>query len=144
MARILVGVDGSSGSMEALRWAAEEAEAVGASLDVVMAWEPLNPEAWIPHDPPGTDRLALTRHAVRRVVSDALGEHPRVPLEARAVEGAAAKVLVDESRDADLLVVGSRGHGGFAGILLGSVSLHCVTHAPCPVVVVRGGSTPRR
>ena len=116
---------------------------MGASLDVVMAWEPLNTEAWIPHDPPGTDRLTLTRHAVHRVVSEVLGEHPDVPCETRAVEGAAAKVLVHEARDADLLVVGSRGHGGFAELLLGSVSLHCVTHAPCPVVVVRGAS-PRR
>jgi len=116
---------------------------MGASLDVVMAWEPLNPEAWIPHDPPGTDRLGLTQRAVRRVVTEALGEHPGVPLEARAVEGAAARVLLDEAKDADLLVVGSRGHGGFAGLLLGSVSLHCVTHAPCPVVVVRGAPTTR-
>jgi len=131
------------GSREALRWAAEEVATVGGFLDVVMAWEPVNPEAWIPHDPPGTDRLALTRHAVQRIVKEALGKHPAVRVEARAVEGAAAKVLVSEAKDADLLVVGSRGHGGFAGLLLGSVSLHCVTHAPCPVVVVRGGSSKR-
>lgn len=135
-----MGVDGSSRSKDALRWAARQAEATDATLDVVMTWERLNPEAWFPHQLHGSDDLAMVRQAVDRMVRGTLGEHPAVPIEIRAVEGPPAKTLIDEARHADLLVVGNRGHGGFAGLLLGSVSLQCTTHAPCPVVVVHGGS----
>jgi nucleotide-binding universal stress UspA family protein len=70
-------------------------------------------------------------------VAKAVGDHATVPVEPRAVEGAPASVLIDAASDANLLVVGSRGYGGFVGLLLGSVSQHCVTHAPCPVLVHR-------
>ena len=109
----------------------------GARLDVVMAWERLNPDAWTPHEPPGADPLAVTRRAVERFTEGVLGEHPTVDVHTHAVEGPPAKALIKKAEGADVLVVGNRGHGGFAGLLLGSVGLHCTTHAPCPVVVVR-------
>ena len=75
----------------------------------------------------------VLREAVERVRSD----HPSVAVETTVIEGPPARVLVDMSADADLLVVGSRGLGGFSGLLLGSVSQQCVHHAHCPVTVVR-------
>ena len=140
----MVGVDGSNASKEALRWAADEARRTGAGLEVVMAWENPYPHMWIPSDPPGTDRLNLTRKAVERIATAELGEHPDLQVQTCGLEGPAAKVLVEAAAGADLLVVGSRGHGGFAGVLLGSVGLHCVSHAPCPVVVVRPKASPNR
>jgi len=74
---------------------------------------------------------------MRQTLNDTLGDHPEVVIGSEVVEGSAARVLLDASKDADLLVVGSRGHGGFAGMLLGSVSQHVVAHASCPVIVVR-------
>jgi nucleotide-binding universal stress UspA family protein len=138
MERIVVGVDGSVPSRNALRWAAREAKQNGATLQVVMTWEDLGPDMWIPHAPLGTDPLAVTRRALAGLVRAALGDHPAVAVEETAVEGNPARVLIEAAHNADLLVVGSRGHGGVMGTLLGSVSLQCVTHAPCPVVVVRG------
>ena len=105
-----------------------------------MTWQNPFPDMWIPSDPPGTDPLALTRSALGRVVEEVLGEHPAVAVQALAVSGPPARVLVEAAEEADLLVIGSRGRGGFAGVMLGSVSLHCVSHAPCPVVVVRGAA----
>ena len=144
MTRIVVGVDGSSRSKDALRWAAGQAEATGATLDVVMTWERINPEAWIPHEPRGSDDMLMIRRVVDRIVQATLGEHPGVTVETRALEGPAAKKLLEAAKDADLLVLGNRGHGGFAGLLLGSVSMQCVTHAPCPVVVVHAAGKGRR
>jgi nucleotide-binding universal stress UspA family protein len=141
MARIVVGVDGSGSSKEALRWAAAEAQRSGAVLDVVMAWDNPYREMWLPSDPPGADRLALVKRTVRGLVDEVLGPQPPVTVEAMAAEGPPAQILVRAAGGADLLVVGSRGHGGFAGVMLGSVSLHCVSHAPCPVVVVRDATS---
>jgi len=142
MERIVVGVDGSRWSKDALRWAAQEAQRSGASLQVVMIWDDPARDMWIPSSPPGVDRLAQTRRAVSRVVRSVLGEHPTVVVETSVVEGSPGHALVEAAKGAELLVVGSRGRGGFAGALFGSVSLHCVSHAPCPVVVVRGKTKP--
>jgi nucleotide-binding universal stress UspA family protein len=71
-------------------------------------------------------------------VAATLGDSPDIPVETSVIEGQPAPVLLDAASDADLLVVGSHGHGRFAGMLMGSVSTHCVEHASCPVVVVRG------
>jgi len=139
MGVIVVGVDGSNSSRQALRWAAHQAEVTGAVLDVVMTWEPLNPEAWVPHDATQQDPLALTRRAVEAIVHEVLGAVPPVEVRARAVEGPAAKTLLAEAEQAELLVLGNRGLGGFAGLVLGSVSMQCTAHAPCPVVVVHAG-----
>ena len=137
MGRIVVGVDGSNSSRQALRWAATEAEQTGAELQVVMTWHNPYPDMWIPHDPSGTQPLELIRRALERIVKGVLGDHPAVTVETSAIEGPAARVLVETAKGADLLVVGSRGLSEFVEILLGSVTLHCVAHAPCPVVVVR-------
>lgn len=141
MARIVVGVDGSASSKEALRWAAAEAQRSGAVLEVVMAWDNPYRDMWLPSDPPGTDRLALVKRTVNDLVDEVLGSPPPITVATAAAEGPPAQVLVRAAHGAELLVVGSRGHGGFAGVLIGSVSLHCVSHAPCPVVVVRDATS---
>lgn len=138
MARIVVGVDGSARSEEALAWAGDEAARRGAVLQVVMVWENPARDMWMPHVEPRGDPLSLTRHQLDRVIDKVLGEHAGVAVEPLAVEGYPARALVDVAEGADLLVVGNRGWGGFSGVVLGSVSFHCVAHAPCPVVVVRG------
>lgn len=143
MTVIVVGVDGSPHSRRALRWAADEAAKVGGSVRAVSVWDNPARDMWVIADPPGTDRLHHTRSALEHTVRAVLGETPAVPVELSVVEGPAARELIRAAEDADLLVVGNRGRGGFAGVLLGSVSLHCVAHAPCPVVVVRDKEPPR-
>jgi nucleotide-binding universal stress UspA family protein len=129
---IVVGVDGSPCSLEALRWAARQAELTGAELHAVMAWSLPEIYGYVPRDFGGE-----TREALARAVEQALGPQPRIPVVCQAVEGHPAEALIDASRDAQLLVVGSHGHGSFRGMLLGSVSQHCVGHAHCPVLVMR-------
>ncbi len=137
--RIVVGVDGSDSSLMALEWAARQAELTGSTLDAMTTWDwPMN-YGWavpIPSDyNPKSDAQDLVDEAVARVRD----MHSRVDVRTTVVEGHPAPVLIEASRAADLLVVGSRGHGEFAGMLLGSVSEHCVSNAHCPVVVVRNG-----
>lgn len=132
---IVVGVDGSEGSKHALIWAAAEAEHHAARLRAVLAWLPMMPGLG-----PGTSLASgpdfdEQQFATKRL-EDILGEAGS-QAEQVVVEGRAAKVLIEQSADADLLVVGSRGHGGFAGMLLGSVSQHVSAHGDCPVVVIR-------
>lgn len=137
---IVVGVDGSDASKEALRWALEESRLRRSGLQAVYAW--LRPQiggrVYIP--PELLDREQLRKTAQEQLaanVAEVAGENPGVELEPIVGEGPAAKVLTRAAEDAELLVVGSRGHGGFAGLLLGSVSHQCAQHAPCPVVIVR-------
>lgn len=138
MSTIVVGVDGSSGAREALRLALEEARLRGATLRVVTAWH-IPPMAYsggfvVPFDRREFEENA---EAVGEKVLDAFPEETAgVKVQRVAREGQAAHVLLEEAKDADLLVVGSRGHGGFAGLLLGSVSQQCAHHASCPVVIV--------
>jgi len=148
MAVIVVGVDHSEGAKAALRFALEEAKLRQATLRVVHAWlygyiGATGLEGAFPAV--GGDIKEL-RDAAASVLEETLRESipetDTVEIERRVVEGRAAAVLVDESRGADLLVVGSRGHGGFAGLLLGSVSQQCAHHAACPVVIVH--RTPER
>ena len=134
----MVGVDGSASSKEALRWAADEAGRRGDVVEVVLVWDNPYRDMWLPSDPAGSDPLAHLRAGLERTVSTVLGEQPAVKVETAVVEGHAAQVLVDRARGADLLVVGSRGHGGLAASFLGSVSFNCAAHSPCPVVLVRG------
>jgi len=137
-ARIVVGVDGSEPSKAALRWAIEEARLRGAPVLAVHAWLMqfgAGPGFVVPAvEPNDVQREAesMLDAAIAEVGTEGL-DVDRV-----AVEGVAARVLIEAAEGADLLVVGSRGHGGFAGLLLGSVSQQCAHHAPCPVVVVRG------
>jgi nucleotide-binding universal stress UspA family protein len=137
MGRIVVGMDGSASSKEALRWAVDEASRRGDDVEVVLVWDNPYRDMWLPANPPGTDPLAHFRTALDRTVSAVLGEHPTVKVETAVIEGHAAPVLVDRALGADMLVVGNRGHGRLAGAFLGSVGFNCAAHAPCPVVIVR-------
>lgn len=137
---VVVGVDGSPASAKAMAWAARYAEALGASVRAVLAWH--YPAAAGPA-PIGVAPASVSgeveqnKHAeLDKAVAATFGDPPRVPVQTKVVYGHPAQVLLDEARDADLLVVGSRGYGGFTGMMLGSVSTHCVTHATCPVTVV--------
>jgi nucleotide-binding universal stress UspA family protein len=143
MERIVVGVDGSDAAVAALRWAVDEAALRNAEVDAVHAWS-YPPVAMIPMpmSPPAfaNDELIAESNAILARACDAVGDHEGVVVRRIVVEGGASRCLLDAAKDADLLVVGSRGRGGFAGLLLGSVSRQCAEHAPCPVVIVRGGS----
>lgn len=135
--RIVVGVDGSDSSQAALRWALRQAKLAGARVEAVIAWRYPVEFGWdlmgIDADFAGTAQQVLTD-----ALKAAAGLAPGVTVLSQVLEGYPAEVLVRAAKGADLLVVGSRGHGGFTAALIGSVSLHCVTHAHCPVLVVRG------
>jgi nucleotide-binding universal stress UspA family protein len=133
--RVVVGVDGSAQSVKALRLAARIAPALDADITTVGAWE--YPEEYAGYVPLGSDNFAeMTKKRMDDAIAEAFGEEAPVQLEQKVVFGRPSKVLVREGRDADLLIVGRRGHGGFRGLLLGSVSAACVSHAACPVLVV--------
>lgn len=136
MDRIVVGIDGSPHAARAVRWAHDEARTHDATLQVVMAWHwgdqrHVDPDA--PFDPSYDQESA--GEALTAFVAQALGEH-HDGVEMTAVLDLPARALLEAAEDADLVVVGSRGRGGFAGLMLGSVSQQVVTHAPCPAVVV--------
>lgn len=140
MGRIVVGVDGSPGSVEALRWAAEEAQVRGTSVRAIYAWTyPLFLGAPMETIGPLPERAEFLQEG-ERVLDDATREafdgDPGVEVAREVVEAPPARALVKASHDADLLVVGSRGHGGFRELLLGSVSHQCVLHSSCPVVII--------
>ena len=165
--RVVVGVDGSEGSLKALRWALGEARVRGTSVHAVMGWTwhpnweyttvgnmyaapsavlPSSYEPFMnPPVPPEHGAESDTSEAVRNELDQAVekvvaeGWHDSVKVTTAAVEGHAAEALLDSATPSDLLVVGSRGHGGFTGALLGSVTQHVVSHARCPVVVVPHG-----
>ena len=137
---IVVGVDGSAGSRTALTWAAAEAADHGAELIVVNVWEhtllpPAGSLSVSEHYVP--DPSQRSADSLVQVIKEELGEEPPVLVQTRVKQGSPAKVLIEESAGADLLVVGTRGHGGFAGLVLGSVSQHVAAYAQCPVTVVR-------
>ena len=139
--RIVVGVDGSETAERAARWAAVEARRRGAALELVAAWE-------VPTNTYGFGMAPITEDIVKGLIqaaeenlATAIGvvrdESGDIDLTTTVVEGQAASVLLHEAEDADLLVVGSRGLGGFRELLLGSVGQQCAHHAACPVVIVR-------
>lgn len=141
MQTIVVGVDGSAGADEALRWAAVEAQAHGARLRAVLAWEfPPHLVAGSGWLVPDEEMLREQGEAMERRLDEALARAAAVlegvEVERRAVHAPAAAALLEAAADADLLVVGTRGHGGFVGLLLGSVGQQCAHHAPCPVAIV--------
>jgi nucleotide-binding universal stress UspA family protein len=135
--RIVVGVDGSDSSVRALEWAARQAELSDGVLDVVMTWEWPTSLGWSPPFPEDWDPQADSTRILDEILVRLRQAHPDIAVRSRVVEGHPAPVLIEASQGAKLLVVGSRGHGEFIGMLLGSVSEHCTTHAYCPVVVVR-------
>jgi nucleotide-binding universal stress UspA family protein len=139
---VVVGVDGSAESVGALQWAAAYAAATGATINAVLSWHFPTAAGIVP---PGiapqaiSDEVRATmQQALDKALTDVFGTTTPVNVHARLTYGHPAVVLVDASRTADLLVVGNRGHGAFTGMLTGSVSMHCVNNAHCPVVVVRG------
>jgi nucleotide-binding universal stress UspA family protein len=139
--RIVAAVDGSAASRQALAWAVQQARRSGARLEVVHAWAtPVYPaHPLVPATFDGSEFDA----SARALVEDAIGSVDVrglvAPPEVVAVQGGAAGSILDVAKGADLVVVGSRGHGGFTGLLLGSVSSQVARHAPCPVVVVPHG-----
>ena len=143
--RIVVGVDGSSQSRTALRWAAWLAADTGASIEAVTAWQFPISTGWggaaVPMNfNPEQDMQKVLTETVDHV----FGADRPAGMQLSVVEGHPARVLLERSAGALMLVVGSRGHGGFAGLLLGSVSAHVAEHAGCPVLVVHGDRLPRR
>jgi nucleotide-binding universal stress UspA family protein len=133
--RIVVGVDGSPASLGALEWAVRQAALTGAVVEVVTAWH--FPATYGGY--PIVDQIDWQADAQTIqdfAVKEALGDDA-ASLVRRVAQGHPVRVLLDAAAGAELLVVGSRGHGGFTGMLLGSVSEHVVAHAPCAVVVIR-------
>jgi nucleotide-binding universal stress UspA family protein len=143
--RIVVGVDGSPSARQALKWAIRQAELTGAGVDAVIAWHyPVMASGygWVPPSAmEDTDFAAIAEKVLAAEIAESVDPAASVRLATVVREGNAAEVLLDAADGADLLVLGSRGHGGFAGALLGSVSQHCAHHAPCPIVIIRA---PRR
>jgi nucleotide-binding universal stress UspA family protein len=141
--RIVVGVDGSEPSLQALRWAARQAALTGAALEAVIAWEMPSAYGWggLPALPDDFDLEATTARVLDDAVEAALTPEQAATVVRRTVLGNAAQAILDRSEGADLIVVGVRGHGTFRATLLGSVSHTVTLHASCPVVVVRGAAT---
>jgi nucleotide-binding universal stress UspA family protein len=137
---VLVGHDGSDCAQEALDWAATLAERAGYDLHVLRAWDLVNaprPASWeFGYVPPLPDWEAAVHDELTAQIA-AVGISADVTVTCHVAYGAPAPRLIESAAHADLLVVGSRGRGGFSGLLLGSVSDQCVHHAPCPVTVVR-------
>lgn len=141
VSRVVVGVDGSSQSKRALRWAAAVAASFDAEIDAVAAWQFPATSGWGPAvvawDPKQDMEDCLTE-----AVDDVFGANRPDKLRLTVHEGHAAQVLIRASKGATMVVVGSRGHGGFAGLLLGSVSASVAEHARCPVLVIHGDEDP--
>jgi nucleotide-binding universal stress UspA family protein len=138
METIVVGVDGSKGSADARRWALQEARLRGAKVRVAHAWA--YPEASTYHQAAHLLRIPFAEEAAAlldRMVEEAGAEADGIEIGKEVVEGQAGPILVKAARRASMLVVGSRGLGGFSGLLLGSVSQQCAHHAPCPLVIVK-------
>ncbi len=140
---IAVGVDESDSSRAALAWAAAEARTRDIPIHVIFAWSGIGVKiasetGWV--EPVTTElEQRAAEKVIRTAVTEVLGDHPDVKLIELPMPGEGAQALIEASKDADMLVVGSRGDGGFDGLHLGSVSEKCVHHAHCPVVVVRTG-----
>jgi nucleotide-binding universal stress UspA family protein len=137
--RIVVGVDGSDSSKAALRWAIRQAKLTGGSVDAVTAWHYPSTYGWAPIADGAVDIEGEAKKALTEALNEVSGLDPEVSVRPQVIEGHPAEVLLRAARGADLLVVGSRGHGGFTSALLGSVSQNCVLHAHCPVLVLRDG-----
>jgi len=135
--RIVVGVDGSASSKAALSWALGQANLTGARVEVVAAWGyPVyvsDADSW----PVDLDLESIVTHQLQRVLGEVVPNDSPITVDVVVRPGPPSVALIEASRGADLLVVGTRGHSEFTEVFLGSVSLHCVARAHCPVVVVR-------
>lgn len=138
MGRVVVGVDGSAGSIEALAWAIEEAGLRNATVVAVQAWLPYAAISPLESMAPvfqASEGEAIAKRLLSESVEKALGDR-NIAVEQHVICDHPVSALLEASKGADLLVVGSRGHGGFLGLVLGSVSSQCVHHATCPIVVI--------
>ncbi|MEO6704213.1 MAG: universal stress protein [Jatrophihabitantaceae bacterium] len=144
--RIVVGVDGSTQSRHALRWGAYLAETMGCTLEAIGAWHVPAVYGWGDAGWAGAagqfNLDELTRKVLTDTVTEVFGDRRPAGLTMRIGQGDAARVLIDASREASMLVLGNRGHGGFTDLLLGSVSAACSRHANCPVLIVHGDGLP--
>ncbi len=136
--RIVVGIDGSEPSRVALAWAQFVAATTGSTLQAVAVWQAAPAFGLVVN----WDPAQLTRDGLQRTLDDVLGEKNPAGLITTVEEGNTVQVLLEASTGARMLVVGSRGHGGFTSLLLGSVSAACAEHATCPVLVVHGDTPP--
>ena len=134
---IVVGVDGSAASANALRWATRQAALTGSELRAISSWRWPN---YITIKPPGLDLAADAERTLNELVDRVLVDFPGVQVSRRVIEGPPGPALLTQAEGADLLVVGARGRAAFPGMLLGSVAEYCVRNGPCPVVVVRAGA----
>ncbi|GAA0521167.1 universal stress protein [Saccharopolyspora subtropica] len=133
---VAVGVDGSDESVRALRWAADHVRQVGGIVHAIMVWhQPVQFGYRLPT--PDSELEQRARTALDTAVDAVRGEFPEVDLRSRLIRGHVVDEIVGLSEQADLLVLGDKGHGAFTGMLVGSVALKLVHHARCPVVVVR-------
>ena len=136
---VLVAHDGSAQGRAAVRTAVRYAAALGKTVTAVRAWTistaPRPSTAAPGYMPPFEDFEAATLAALEEDLAPIRSEHPDVAITAAVVHGTPAEKLIEASGHADLIVLGSRGHGGFAGLLLGSVSEQVVRHATCPVLI---------
>jgi nucleotide-binding universal stress UspA family protein len=144
--RVIVGVDGSKPSHEALRWAAFMADATGSMVEATMVWQRssgygASMAGWTAF-PPGWDPAEEAGRVWTDTVAEVFGPTPPEGMIMTVREGGVAHALIEMSGAARMLVVGSRGHGGFAGLLLGSVSAACAEHASSPVLVIHGMTPP--
>jgi nucleotide-binding universal stress UspA family protein len=136
---IVVGIDGSPSSRDALLWAIHEARCRGASVTAVSAWMVPREAYWgalIPSSLPADLERAAAK-VLATMVHELETEAQGVQVVPKVLEGEPAEVLIEKAKDAQMLVVGSRGLGGFRELLLGSVSQQCAHHATCPVVIIR-------
>lgn len=139
---VVVGVDGSAESVAALRWAARYAAATGARIRALLAWHypgaAGGPPTGVAPDAVHEQTDAQMHQTLDAAIAKAYEGQESTGVEKSTAYGHPAQALIEASREADLLVVGQQGHGAFTGMLVGSVSIHCVTGSYCPVVVVRG------
>ena len=134
--RVVVGIDGSEQSSQALEWAASYARAKGGTLRAVTAWMfPSSYGFYVSGE--GWDIEETATKVAEEQLAAVRKNYPDLDIPLSVVNAHPAQAMVNASDDADLLVVGSRGHGGFTGLVVGSVSTHCVHAAHCPVVVIR-------
>ena len=136
MERIVVGVDGSESAREALRWAVDEARRRNASVEAVYAWHQPFAIGYAEMGELAIEEFAKEAQQILDTAVDAVDTTGIAPVERKLVPGSPASALVTAAKGADLLVVGSRGRGGFTGLLLGSVSQQVAHHTPCPLVII--------
>jgi nucleotide-binding universal stress UspA family protein len=138
--RIVIGIDGSVASIDALDWAGRQAQLTHAALEVIMTWDWPTTYGWTMYLPDGYNPSEGMPEILSKTADELRTKYPDIEITTRVVQGHPAPLLVEASKGADLLVVGSRGHGEFVGMLIGSVSEYCITNARCPVLVHRAAA----